>query len=65
MKLTNDLINSKQRINNEYYIDMVFKIAIQNKYLIKNIKVKSYHSWGTPKELEKWKKKFEKNYNKQ
>ena len=65
LKLTNDLINSKQRINNEYYIDMVFKIAIQNKYLIKNIKVKSYHSWGTPKELEKWKKKFEKNYNKQ
>lgn len=60
LKLTNDLIKSNQRVNNEYYIDMIFKMAVENKYRIKNIQVKSYHSWGTPVELIKWKKKFEK-----
>ena len=48
------------QINNEYYMDMVFKIAVQKKYKIKNINVKSYYSLGTPEELIKWKKKFEK-----
>tara|TARA_B100000787_G_scaffold161016_1_gene140491 strand:- start:297 stop:1058 length:762 start_codon:yes stop_codon:yes gene_type:complete len=60
LKLTNDLIKSKKKINNEYYMDMVFKIAVQKKYKIKNINVKSYYSLGTPEELIKWKKKFEK-----
>jgi dTDP-glucose pyrophosphorylase len=60
LKLTNDLIKSKQKINNEYYLDMVFKLAVEKKYKIKNIKVKSYYSWGTPEELINWKKKFEK-----
>jgi len=64
LKLTNDLMKSKQKINNEYYIDMIFKIALQNKYRIKNIKVESYYSWGTPEELTKWKKKFEKKVSK-
>tara|TARA_B110000003_G_scaffold265455_1_gene291324 strand:+ start:1815 stop:2582 length:768 start_codon:yes stop_codon:yes gene_type:complete len=61
LKLTNDLIRNKEKINNEYYLDMVFKIAIEKKYNIKNIKVSSYYSWGTPSELMDWKKKFEKN----
>ena len=39
---------------------MVFKIAVEKGYEIKNIKVKSYHSWGTPEELLIWKNKFEK-----
>lgn len=60
LKLTNDLIKSKKTINNEYYLDMVFKIAVEKKYKIKNTKVDSYYSWGTPSELMDWKKKFEK-----
>lgn len=60
LKLTRELIKSKQKINNEYYLDMVFKVAVDRKENVKNINVKSYHSWGTPEELVKWKKKFEK-----
>ena len=60
IKLTKELIKSKQTVNNEYYLDMVFKLAVENKYKIKNIKVKKYFSWGTPNELYNWKKKFEK-----
>ena len=60
LKLINLLIKSKRKINNEYYLDMVFKVAIENDYKIKNIKVKSYFSWGTPAELNNWKNKFEK-----
>lgn len=60
LKLTKDLIKNKQTINNEYYLDMVFKNAVEKGLKIKNINVKSYHSWGTPGELIQWKKKFEK-----
>lgn len=60
-KLIKQLIKSKLKINNEYYLDMVFKLAVNKKYKIKNFKVKTYRSWGTPEELEKWKIKFEKN----
>jgi len=61
LKITKDLIKSKQTINNEYYLDMAFKNALDNSYKIKNINVELYHSWGTPAELSDWKKKFEKN----
>ena len=61
IKLTNDLIKNKEKINNEYYLDMVFKLAVEKKYNIKNIQVETYYSWGTPNELLDWKKKFEKN----
>jgi bifunctional N-acetylglucosamine-1-phosphate-uridyltransferase/glucosamine-1-phosphate-acetyltransferase GlmU-like protein len=60
LKLTRELIKNKKTINNEYYLDMVFKLAIDNKNKIKNVKVKEYFSWGTPGELKIWKKKFEK-----
>ena len=60
LKLTKQLFQSKQKINNEYYLDMVFKVAFENGRKIKNVKVKSYYSWGTPEELTNWKKKFEK-----
>jgi dTDP-glucose pyrophosphorylase len=59
LKLTKELFKSKQKINNEYYLDMVFKVAFENKCKIKNVKVNSYYSWGTPEELTNWKKKFE------
>jgi dTDP-glucose pyrophosphorylase len=61
LKMTNDLIKSKKKINNEYYLDMVLKVAFENQHKIKNILVKSYYSWGTPTELNNWKKKYEKN----
>jgi NDP-sugar pyrophosphorylase family protein len=51
------LFRSKKTINNEYYMDMVFSHALKNNYTISNLVVKSYISWGTPKELSHWKKK--------
>ena len=38
-------------------MDMVFSYALQKNYTIENLEVDSYSSWGTPEELEKWKKK--------
>ena len=55
-----NLFKSKKKVNNEYYIDMAFSHALQKKFKIKNLTVKSYISWGTPKELENWKRKIAK-----
>ena len=52
-----NLFASKETINNEYYLDMVFKLAVENNHKIKNINVKKYFSWGTPSELIDWGKK--------
>ena len=60
LKLTRKLIKNKKTINNEYYLDMVFKLAVENQNKIKNVIVKKYFSWGTPNELYIWKKKFKK-----
>ena len=51
------LFKSKRTVNNEYYMDMVFSHALDNNYRISNLIVKSYISWGTPKELINWEKK--------
>jgi hypothetical protein len=51
------LFRSKKTVNNEYYIDMVFSHALENNYKISNLIVKSYISWGTPRELINWRKK--------
>ncbi len=58
LKLIRNLFKSRQTINNEYYLDMVFKLAVENNQKIKNVRVKKYFSWGTPNELVIWMKKF-------
>ena len=59
LKLIRNLFKSRQTINNEYYLDMVFKLALENNRKIKNVKVKKYFSWGTPNELVIWMKNLE------
>ena len=39
---------------------MAFSKALQKKFKIQNLTVKSYISWGTPKELENWERKIAK-----
>ena len=60
-RIIKDLLKSKKTINNEYYIDMAFSHALENKFKIKNFTVKSYISWGTPNELKSWENKIAKN----
>lgn len=55
-KTIKSLFKSKKKINNEYYMDMVFSNALEKKYNLSNFTVNSYISWGTPNELLKWKK---------
>ena len=38
-------------------MDMAFSNALNKKYKIDNLIVKSYISWGTPEELISWKKR--------
>jgi NDP-sugar pyrophosphorylase family protein len=56
-KTIRDLFKTKKKVNNEYYMDMVFSNALEKNYKISNLNVKSYISWGTPKELIEWKKR--------
>ena len=60
-KMIRELIRSKKKVNNEYYVDMAFSHALNNNYKINNLTVKSYISWGTPKELINWEKRIAKN----
>jgi len=39
-------------------MDMAFSNALGKNYKIDNLVVKSYISWGTPKELINWKRKY-------
>ncbi len=55
-KTIRNLIKSGQKINNEYYMDMVLSYALKKKYKIDNLIVNSYESWGTPEELIRWEK---------
>jgi dTDP-glucose pyrophosphorylase len=57
LKTIKDLFKSKKKVNNEYYLDMAISNALTNNYKICNLIVKSYISWGTPKELITWKKR--------
>ena len=54
-KSIRDLFKSKKKINNEYYMDMVISNALNKNCKISNLIVRSYTSWGTPKELFDWK----------
>ena len=47
------LLLNKQKINNEYYMDLVIKEGIKKKYKVYNYVVNKHISWGTPKELNK------------
>lgn len=55
-----NIFKKKKKINNEYYMDMVLGNALKENYHIGNLVVKSYVSWGTPEELNKWNKKYAK-----
>ena len=62
--LIKNLVKKKMKINNEYYLDMVFSNALIKKYKIKNLIVKSYYNCGTPKELINWEKKINEVFKK-
>ena len=47
----NEMIKQKYKINNEYYMDMVAKCALNLDYKVKYLLVKDYQNFGTPREL--------------
>jgi len=51
------LFNKKKKINNEYYLDMAIIEAINLGFVVDEIIVKNYISWGSYEELEKFKEK--------
>jgi dTDP-glucose pyrophosphorylase len=46
------MIEQNRRINNEFYVDMVMNLAIENGLKVKVFEVDRYICWGTPKDLE-------------
>ena len=58
-RMLKNLIKNKSKINNEYYIDMAFSLALNKNFKISNLSVKSYYSWGTPQEIYRWRNKIE------
>ena len=51
------LFDKKKKINNEYYLDMAMIEAINLGFIVDEIIVKNYISWGSYEELEKFKDK--------
>jgi len=47
----NEMVKKKDKINNEYYMDIVAKYALKLKYNVKYILVKNFKSYGNPREL--------------
>ena len=45
------MVKKKDKINNEYYMDIVAKYALKLKYNVKYILVKNFKSYGAPREL--------------
>ena len=60
MRSVQSLINNNIRVNNEFYMDMAVNESIKLGYKVYEFLVNNYISWGTPEELEK----SQKNYNK-
>ena len=48
-----EMVNKNDKINNEFYMDIVAKHALYLKYKVKYILVKNFKSFGTPEELKK------------
>ena len=51
------MVNKKKKINNEYYMDIVAKCALNLNYKVKYLLVKNHKNYGTPRELLKNEKK--------
>ena len=52
----NYVVKNKILINNEYYLDIVVREALNLKYKVVQLETINYHSFGTPEELENYKK---------
>ncbi len=50
-------ISKNRRINDEFYLDIVLDECVVGGLNVKPFEVKSYYSWGTPADLEKYVKK--------
>lgn len=51
-KIYNELINKNIRVNNEFYIDSMVKVANNMGLKCEVVNVDAYLNWGTPNELE-------------
>lgn len=67
-KYCNKLINSKQSINNEYYMSLPFNFMVQDNLTVLTPPIVNFFcQWGTPADLEEYifwnTKSFLKNYD--
>ena len=46
-----EMVEKRYKINNEYYMDIVAKCALDLNYNVKYILVKNFKSFGTPRDL--------------
>jgi len=51
-----NIIKNKIKVNDEYYLDMAVSEALKKNIKISIVEVDKYYSWGTPSEMEKFKK---------
>ena len=48
-----------RKVKNEYYLDTVLDELIKNNYKVAPFEVEKYFCWGTPKDLNTYKKHYE------
>ena len=56
IKYSKELIKKNKRINNEFYLDSVANLCISHGLKVKINLVEKYIGWGTPDDLENYKK---------
>jgi len=54
LECTDEMINKKRRINNEFYLDVVLDECVLNGYNVSPFEIDNYICWGTPKDLEEY-----------
>lgn len=58
VRATEKMIAENDRINNEFYVDQVFKHALELGLTVKVFEIDRYIGWGTPKDYEDYEASF-------
>lgn len=51
----NELMNLEMKVNNEYYVSMVYNLLVKNNLIVSIFEIEHMLQWGTPYDLENYK----------
>lgn len=63
VRLTKEMVHQNRRINNEFYVDELMNLLVEDDLMVKVFEIDKYICWGTPNDLktyEYWESYFDK-----